>query len=120
MKEFPHDQKALSDKWIFKKKIGIDGKIVRHKARWVVRDFEQRYGLNYYETFAFVVKPMSFKAIFLLAAIYNWEIKQMNIKTAFLYGKINKDVYVKQPTGFSKDNRVCHLNKTLYGLKQSL
>ena len=104
LKELPHDWKALSGKWVFKKKIGIDGKVVQYKARWVIRGFEQCYRLNYNQTFAFVVKPMSYKTIFLLAAIHNWEIEHMDIKTAFLYGKIDEEVYVKQPTGFTKDN----------------
>ena len=61
---------------------------------------------------------MSYKAIFSLAAIHDWELEHMDIKTAFLYGEINKEVYIKKPTGFAKDNRVCHLNRTFYGLKQ--
>ena len=62
---------------------------------------------------------MSYKINFSLAAIYNWKIEHMHIKTAFLYSKIDEEVYVEQPTGFTKDNQVCHLKKTLYGLKQS-
>ena len=84
------------------------------------KGFKQCYGLDYDQTFASVVKPMSYKTIFSLAAIYDWEIEHMDIKTAFLYSKIDKDVYVEQPTGFTKDNRVCHLKKTLYSLKQLL
>ena len=119
LKELPHDWKVLSDKWVFKKKIGIDGKVVQHEAQWVLKGFEQRYGLNYDETFASVVKPMSYKAIFLLAAIHDWELEHMNIKTAFLHREIHEEFYVEQPTRFAKDNRVCHLNKTFYSLKQS-
>ena len=104
LKELPHDRKALSGKWVFKKKIGIDGKVAQYKARWVVKGFEQRYKLDYDQTFASVVKPMSYKIIFSLAAIHNWEIEHMDIKTAFLYGKIDEKVYVEQPTGFIKDN----------------
>ena len=70
----------------------------------MVRGFKQHYGLDYNQTFAFVVKPMSYKTIFSLAAIYNWEIEHMDIKTAFLYSKIDEKVYVEQPTGFTKDN----------------
>ena len=81
-----------------------------------MRHFEQCYGLDYNETFASVVKPMSYKAIISLAAIYNWELEHMDIKMAFFYDKINKEVYVKQLTGFFKNNKVCYFNKTLYGL----
>ena len=62
---------------------------------------------------------MSYKAIFSLAAIHDWELELMNIKTVFFHREINKKVYVEQPTGFAKDNKVCHFNKTFYGLKQS-
>ena len=104
LKELSHDWKALSSKWVFKKKIKIDGKVAQYKAWWVVKEFEQRYGLDYDQTFASVIKPMSYKTIFLLAAIHDWEIKHMNIKIAFLYSKIDEKVYVEQPTGFTKDN----------------
>ena len=62
---------------------------------------------------------MSYKVIFLLTAIHDWELEHMDIKTTFLHRDINKKVYVKQPARFAKDNRVCHFNKTLYSLKQS-
>ena len=86
----------------------------------VVRGSKQQYGLDYDQTFALVVNLMLYKTFFSLAAIHNWEIKHMDIKTAFFYRKINKEVYVEQPTGFTKDNQVCHLKKTLYNLKQSI
>ena len=63
---------------------------------------------------------MSCKAIFLLAAIYDLELEHMDIKTAFLHRKIKEKVYIEQPTGFFKDNKVCYLNRTFYGLRQSL
>ena len=84
----------------------------------MVRGFEQHYQLDYDQTFASVVKPMSYKIIFSLAAIHNWEIEHMDIKTAFLYNKIDEKVYIEQLTGFTKDNQVFYLKKTLYSLKQ--
>ena len=71
LKELPHDWKTLSSKWVFKKQIGIDGKVAQYKAKRVARGFEQRYELDYDQTFAFVVEPMSYKTIFSLAAIHN-------------------------------------------------
>ena len=116
----PPGRKALGGKWVFKLKRGSDGEIVRHKARWVVRGFEQRAGLDFNETFASVVKPMSYKAIFAMAAALDYEIEQMDVKTAFLYGNIEEDIYIEQPTGYSiNDTLVCKLKKALYGLKQS-
>jgi len=114
----PANRQALSGKWVFKLKRGAHGEILRYKARWVVRGFEQREGLDFTETFASVVKPMSYKAIFALAAAYDWEIEQMDVKTAFLYGDIEEDVWVELPTGCGVSGSV-KLNKALYGLKQS-
>ena len=63
---------------------------------------------------------MSYKAIFAMAAALDYEIEQMNVKTAFLYGNIEEDIYIEQPTGFSTDDTlICKLKKALYGLKQS-
>jgi hypothetical protein len=92
--DVPSNRGALSGKWIFKIKRGAAGEILRYKARWVIRGFEQREGIDFHETFASVVKPMSYKAIFALAAAYDWEIEQMDVKTAFLYGAIDADIYV--------------------------
>ena len=72
---------------------------MRYKARWVVQSFEQEKSNNYNETLASVVKPMSYKAIFAFCAACDYEIKLMNIKTAFLYGYIDEKIYVKQPIG---------------------
>lgn len=116
----PPGRKILRGKWVYKLKRGPTGKVMRYKARWVVRGFEQREGIDYNETFASVVKPMSYKALFALAAALDWEIEQMDVKTAFLYGFVEEDIYVEQPNGFAtKPDLVCRLNKALYGLKQS-
>ncbi|KAM4061991.1 reverse transcriptase (RNA-dependent DNA polymerase) [Hirsutella rhossiliensis] len=116
----PADKKILSGKWVYKLKKGPNGEILRHKARWVVRGFEQTEGIDYNETFASVVKPMSYKAIFAIAAALDLELEQMDVKTAFLYGNIDGEVYLEQPPEFDDGTgRVCKLNKALYGLKQA-
>lgn len=116
----PGDRRVLGGKWVYKLKRGPNGEILRHKARWVVRGFEQEYGIDYNETFASVVKPMSYKALFAIAAALDLEIHQMDVKTAFLYGDIDEEIYVEQPHELSDGtDRVCRLNKALYGLKQS-
>lgn len=72
------------------------------------------------KTFASVVKPMSYKAIFAIAAARDWEVHQMDVKTAFLYGGVEEDIYINQPTGYGDTTpRVCKLKKALYGSKQS-
>lgn len=112
---------VLSGKYVYKIKTDADGKPVRYKSRWVVRGFEQEYGVDYNETFASVVKPVSYKMLFVLACVFGWYIDQMDVKTAFLYGDIDTDVFVELPPNL-KDNHpgmVCKLNKALYGLKQA-
>ena len=121
--DLPSNAHALGGKWVYKAKRGPAGEVVRHKARWVVRGFEQQEGIDFNETFASVVKPMSYKAIFALAAALDWDLEQIDVKTAFLYGDVEETIYVLQPTGFEAKgrgkNKVCKLKKALYGLKQS-
>lgn len=86
---------VLRGKWVFMIKRGPDGRIQKYKARWVVRGFEQQEGSGYNETFAAVVKPMSYKALFAIAAALDYEIEQMDIKTAFLYGVVEEEIFVE-------------------------
>jgi hypothetical protein len=91
-----------------------------YKARWVVKGYIQND--EYLETFASVVKPMSYKALFAIAAANDYEVEQMDVKTAFLYSDIPDDqlVYMEQPEGYEDGtNDVCLLLKAIYGLKQS-
>lgn len=105
---------------MFKYKRGPSGKIVRYKGRWIVKGYKQQQGIDYDETFASVVKPMSYKALFAIAAALDLEIEQMDVKTAFLYGNVEEEIFMEQPHGLGDDSgRVCRLNKALYGLKQS-
>jgi hypothetical protein len=116
----PTNQRVLPGKWVYRHKRGSDGGIVRYKARWVIRGDQQREGIDFNETFATVVKPMSYKLIFAIAAALDWEIDQMDVKTAFLYGKVEETVYMEQPTGLEDGStKVCKLNRAIYGLKQA-
>jgi len=118
--DIPLGAKIRGARWVFKYKRGLNGEVIRYKARWVVKGYEQQFGVDYAETFASVVKPMSYKALFAIAASLDLEIEQMDVKTAFLYGLLNEDVYVHQAEGFEDgSNRVYKLNKALYGLKQA-
>ena len=92
------------------------------KARWVVKGYTQREGIDYTKTYASVVNKATTKIILAVAAARGYYIEQMDIVTAFLYGPLEEEVYVEQPTGFSakgKEDLVCLLNKALYRLKQS-
>ncbi|SLM33332.1 gag-pol polyprotein [Lasallia pustulata] len=117
----PEHRKVLRGKWVFKHKRGVNGEIIWYKACWVVRGFEQKEGIDYNETFASVVKPMSYKAIFAIATALGLYMEQMDVKIAFLYGDIDEEMYVEQSNGLDQiPGKVCLLKKALYGLKQSL
>jgi hypothetical protein len=115
-------KRILRGKWVYKVKLGTNGEILKRKARWVVRGFEQTEGEDYTETFAAVVKPMSYKTVLAIAAAKNLEVEQMDVQTAFLEAPMpeGEEVFVEQPTGFEEgEDMICLLNKSLYGLKQS-
>jgi hypothetical protein len=114
------NRRVLRDKWIYKIKREEHDEILRHKTRWVIREFEQVEKLNYTETFASMIKSMNYKTMYVIIVVNDWEIEQMNVKTIFLYDKILEDVYVVQLTNFEQNiNQICKLNKALYDLKQS-
>lgn len=116
----PTNQKVIDNRWVFKVKQNTDGTIERYKARLVVRGFTQEFGVDYHETFSPVVKFTSIRAILSSAAMKKLQLKQFDIKTAFLYGDLKENVFMKQPLGYDDNSgRVCKLVKSLYGLKQS-
>lgn len=113
---------ALEKKWVYKVKRDVEGKICRFKARWVVKGYLQQFGINFNQTYVAVIKPMAFRVFFAIAAYFDLDIDQMDVKTAFLYSFIDQLIYIKQPKGTESDttkNMVCKLLKALYGLKQS-
>lgn len=103
---------VLEGKWVFKHKWDATGRIVRYKARWVVKGYEQQYRIKYNKTFASVVKPMSYKALFAIAAALDLEIEQIDVKTAFLYSAAEEEAFVEQAHSLNDNTgRVCKLNK---------
>jgi hypothetical protein len=88
----------------------------------VARGFSQKEGIDYDEIFAPVARYSSIKIIISLAAVFGWKLHQMDVKTAFLNGEVEQEVYIEQPEGFiihDKRSHVCKLKKALYGLKQA-
>jgi hypothetical protein len=118
----PKSEDVVSSKWLFKIKHAADGSIEKYKARFVARGFSQKEGINYEETFAPVARYTSIKTIIALAAKMKWKLHQMDVKTAFLNGVIEEEMYIEKPQGFEVEDRkshVCQLKKALYGLKQA-
>ena len=114
----PDGRKPLDGRWIFKVKRDVERKVARYKTRWVVKNYLQQYDIDFEQTFASVVKPMVFRVLFAIAAFLDLEIEQMDVKTAFLYGLIDTEVYVRYPEDYN-EKRICKLLKALYDLKQS-
>ncbi|KAJ9561425.1 hypothetical protein OSB04_006585 [Centaurea solstitialis] len=116
------NRKTIGRKWIFKKKTDMDGNVQTFKARLVAKGYTQTQGVDYDETFSLVAKIKSIRIMLAIAAFYDYEVWQMDVKTAFLNGKLSEDVYMTQPEGFvdiKHPNRVCKLEKSIYGLKQA-
>lgn len=115
-KNFP----IIKGRWVYKIKRGLRNEILKYKSRWVAKGFEQQLGINFEETFASVVKPMSYKAMFAIAAKYDLDIIQLDIMTAFLNAFLKDRIYMELPDGMDQNgDMVALLNRALYGLKQS-
>ena len=120
--ELPPGKNLVSSKWVFTHKRDGNGKIVRYKARLVARGFSQRQGIDYEEVFSPVVRYGSIRVLLAAANQYNMEVDQLDVKTAYLNGKIDSEVYMSQPEGFEDSQRphaVCRIQRSIYGLKQS-
>ncbi|KAD2392703.1 hypothetical protein E3N88_39680 [Mikania micrantha] len=118
----PQGKCAIGTKWVFRNKTDENGQIIKNKARLVVQGFSQEEGIDYDETFAPVARLEAIRLFLAYAALHKLKVFQMDVKSAFLYGKIKEEVYVCQPPGF-EDNKhpdwVYKLDKALYGLKQA-
>lgn len=113
--------KALSGRWVFTRKIsGTTGLPTEYKARWVVKGYEQRAGIDYVELYAGVVHKDTLRVLLALTAMLDHELDQVDIKAAFLNGELEETIHVRPPEGSDVPaGTVLRLNKSLYGLKQS-
>ncbi|KAJ9565966.1 hypothetical protein OSB04_001932 [Centaurea solstitialis] len=118
----PRKRTIIGSKWIFRNKLDEVGTIIRNKARLVAQGYRQEEGIDYDETFAPVARLEAIRLFLAFAAHMNFKVFQMDIKNAFLNGKLNEEVYVSQSPGFVDPkfpDHVYKLNKALYGLKQA-
>jgi hypothetical protein len=118
----PKGKSVVTSKWIYKIKHVADRSIEKHKERFVAIGFSQVEGIDYDETFALVARYTSIQTIIVLASALGWRLHQMDVKTTFLNGEIEEEVYIEQSNGFvihGKEAHVCRLKKALYGLKQA-
>ncbi|HEY1871458.1 MAG TPA: reverse transcriptase domain-containing protein, partial [Chitinophagaceae bacterium] len=118
----PENQKPIGVKWIFKNKKDSEGIVVRNKARLVAKGYRQQEGIDYDETFAPVARIEAIRMFLAYASYMKFTVFQMDVKTAFLNGDLQEEVYVDQPEGFvdpDYPNHVYYLEKALYGLKQA-
>ena len=118
--DLPRGAKPIGCKWIFKKKLNLDGSIDKYKARLVAKGFTQKQNIDYFDTYAPVTRISSIRILIALASIYKLYIHQMDVKTAFLNGDLEEEIYMVQPEGcvvLDQGNKVCKLLKSLYGLK---
>ncbi len=115
----------MGSKWVFRIKKDAEGGIVKFKARLVAQGFSQVPGIDYFDTYAPVARLASIRSILAMAAALDLELHQVDIKGAYLNGKLTDKeiIYMRQPPGYpepgSHPGQVCRLVKTLYGLKQS-
>ena len=118
----PHDRPIIGTKWVFKNKLDEEGNVARNKARLVAQGYNQVEGLDYEETYAPVARIEAIRILLSFACYKNFKVYQMDVKSAFLNGKIEEEVYVAQPPGFESfehPDYVYKLDKALYGLKQA-
>ena len=118
----PKDINVIGTKWVFRNKTDESGKIVRNKARLVAQGYTQVEGVDFDETFAPVARLESIRLLLSIACVKKFKLFQMDVKSAFLNGYLQEEVYVEQPKGFvdpHSPNHVFKLKKALYGLKQA-
>jgi hypothetical protein len=118
----PKNKNVIDTKWVFRNKLNEDGQVTRNKSRLVCKGYAQIEGINFEETFAPVAKMEEIRLLLAYACSKNIKVYQMDVKSSFLNGELEEEVYIEQPEGFQLSENidyVCKLNKTLYGLKQA-
>ena len=118
--DLPPGKKAVRVKLVFRKKTDAQGKVKEHKVRLVAKGFSQVPGQDFEETYAWVAKMTTSRVLLAHAALEGMHVEQMDVKTAFLNGRLEEEIYIQQPEGLDDGTgRVYRLRRALYGLKQA-
>ncbi|GJW43946.1 putative ribonuclease H-like domain-containing protein [Tanacetum coccineum] len=120
--DLPNGKRVIGTKWVFRNKKDERGIVIKNKARLVAQGYTQEEGIDYGEVFAPVARIEAIRIFLAYASFKDIVVYQMDVKSAFLYGKIEEDVYVCQPPGFEDSDfpdRVYKVEKALYGLHQA-
>ena len=120
--DFPDGLRPIGCKWVFKTKHDTKGQVERYKARLVAKGYNQRRGIDFKETFSSMSTKDSLRIIMAIVVHFDLELHKMDVRTTFFNGNLVENVYMSQPTGLEdvgKENMVCKLKKSIYGLKQA-
>ena len=120
LSDLPKGQKTIGVKWVYKTKLKEDGEIDKYKARLVAKGYKQEHGVDYTEVFAPVARHDTIRMVIALAAQNSWPIFQLDVKSAFLHGYLEEEVFIEYPSGYIRiedEQKVYKLKKALYGLK---
>jgi transposase InsO family protein len=118
----PKNKNVIDTKWVFRNKLNEDGQVTRNKARLVCKGYAQIEGIDFEETFSPVARMEAICFLLAYACSKNVKVYQMDVKSSFLNGELEEEVYIEQPEGFQLSENadyVCKLKKALYGLKQA-
>ena len=105
---------------MYKTKLNFDGSVNKHKTRLVVKGYSQQYGIDFLETFAPIARYDTIRLLIALATQKGWKIHQLDVKSAFLNGYLQEQIFIEQPEGYvinGSEDKVYLLKKVLYGLK---
>jgi hypothetical protein len=120
--QLPVGHKPIGLKWVYKLKKNSDGVVTKHKARLVAKGYVQKKGIDFDEVFAPVARLDTVRLFLAMAANRGWQVHHLDVKSAFLHGELEEEVYVSQPEGYvveGKEQYVLKLSKALYGLRQA-